>query len=251
MRLAAVVTRLPLFSPASVTCGYIGAYTLQTCEKRDACEIATEVSCASIFRFAFSVVWLADGGIHVEAVDRGFAVHRRVFDTVWPSVWTTVVASGDAHSSPASPGLQSHTVFAGINSAWAGEYAVREEQHQCGQAGAGEESSTRRPVMGVGRHRLPAASTPGVARFARRATVLSVRSHRTARPRSGAGARCRRGCPRSRRCRETPRRAARARKRARPAATVGLRSGLSRTSASMMRATHVSCRGLSRAQRSR
>ena len=40
--LAAVVTRLPLLSAANVTCGYIGAYTLHTWEKRDACEIATD-----------------------------------------------------------------------------------------------------------------------------------------------------------------------------------------------------------------
>ena len=63
MSRAAVVSpggRLPPVAPImteSVSCRYIGAYTLQTCEKRDACAIATAFSSGSMFRLAFTVVW--------------------------------------------------------------------------------------------------------------------------------------------------------------------------------------------------
>ncbi len=54
LMLAPGLTGPPLIA-ASVSCGYIGAYTLQSSEKREAWSIAICVSCGSISRFAFSV----------------------------------------------------------------------------------------------------------------------------------------------------------------------------------------------------
>jgi len=43
--------------PLIVRWRYIGAYTSQTCEKRDAWALATAISSGSIFRFATAVFW--------------------------------------------------------------------------------------------------------------------------------------------------------------------------------------------------
>ena len=105
--------RLPRSIAASVTCGYIGAYTLQSCEKREAWSIAIGVSCGSTFRLAFSATGCSRSGTRRSSRSAGSLPACGVFDEArsvgqvdrrfarWPGTGRSAI-----------PGLHSHIVSA-------------------------------------------------------------------------------------------------------------------------------------------